>query len=114
MLVLVADDDALVALDIQSALEDAGHEVEICLDGLEALARLASMHPDVLITDLNMPGMRGDQLIAAVRRTGEPVAILLVTGDRIGADERFGADRCLHKPFVPSQLMATFSQLCAA
>ncbi len=63
--VLVAEDEALIALSLADLLEAEGHEVVVAPDGADALAaawRLGGAL-DVLVTDLNMPRMGGEDLI---------------------------------------------------
>lgn len=65
--ILIVDDD-LTALDIINLLfEDAGFEVDGCIDGTLALSRLESFEPDVILVDLMMPQISGQDLIRFIR-----------------------------------------------
>lgn len=66
--VLVIDDAALVRLYYREALERAGFEVDEALNGLEALEKLLTTPPDLLIVDVNMPQMDGFTFLKALRR----------------------------------------------
>ena len=78
--VLLAEDEALIALSLADLLEAEGHEVAIARDGADALdaARRLGDALDVLVTDLNMPRMGGEDLIRALRaeRPGLPVVVV--------------------------------------
>jgi CheY-like chemotaxis protein len=82
MRVLVAEDEALVALSLGDLLEAAGHEVELAFDGAAALAaaRRPGGAPDVLVTDLNMPHLSGEALIRALRAGRPGLPVVVVTG----------------------------------
>jgi DNA-binding response OmpR family regulator len=65
--VLIADDEPMVARLLRIALERAGYRVSAVPDGLSAWERISEMHPDVLITDIDMPRMNGEQLCKRVQ-----------------------------------------------
>ena len=83
--VLIVDDEDLVRLVVARRLRLAGFEVSEARDGLEALARLPGIGPDIVLTDLNMPRCNGEQLIRELRRTAATMKlpILLMTGGPI-------------------------------
>ena len=79
--VLVVDDDVLVREVIVSQLEDQGYETVQASDGLAALAWLEKGGAvDLMVTDFAMPGMNGLALIKEVRRRGNTLPALLLTG----------------------------------
>jgi CheY-like chemotaxis protein len=83
--ILIAEDDPLLATIYEITLSEAGFEVMMCRDGVEALERLESFAPDLVITDFYMPRMTGGELIRAVReRRGDLTATLATAGRRIG------------------------------
>ena len=89
--VLVAEDEALIALSLADLLEAEGHDVALALDGAEALeaARRLGDALCVLVTDLNMRLMRGEDLIRALRaeRPGLPVVVVTGSAPFGGAEE---------------------------
>ena len=106
--VLIAEDEALVAMSLQDLLEADGHEVELAFDGVAALAaaRRLGTALDVLVTDLNMPHLGGEALIRNLRAEQPDLPVVVVTGSppRGGATElREGSGGrgplvLLHKP----------------
>ena len=80
--VLIADDEALVALSLGDLLEADGHEVELTFDGAAALvvARRLGAPIDVLVTDLNMPYLTGEALIRTLWAERPSLPIVVVTG----------------------------------
>ena len=82
MTVLLAEDEALIALSLADLLEAEGYEVAIAANGAEALveARRLGDALDVLVTDLNMPRMGGEALIRVLRADRPALPIVVVTG----------------------------------
>jgi diguanylate cyclase (GGDEF)-like protein len=102
--VLIADDDAGTRLLLSAAVQQLGHRCTVAEDGTEAWRRYQDVHPDVVITDWQMPGMDGTALAKAIRsHAGSPYAyVVVLTG---AADEtaarltmEAGADDLLLKP----------------
>ncbi|MBU4435639.1 MAG: response regulator [Alphaproteobacteria bacterium] len=106
--ILVAEDDPVLAMIYEITLSEAGFEVMMCRDGVEALDALDAFAPDLVITDFYMPRMTGGQLIRAIReRRGDLTATLLasaVDSRRLLDDER--ADARLEKPITPARLLS--------
>jgi CheY-like chemotaxis protein len=79
-LALVVDDSMLIRHTVCRFLEDRGFRVESATNGIEAMEMLASMHPDLIVTDLQMPKMDGHQFIRALKEKPQtsqiPVVIL--------------------------------------
>ena len=65
--ILVVDDECLVRDSLRMVLEFTGHSVEVTANGEEALALLQKSFFDLIITDYEMPGMKGDQLAAVIK-----------------------------------------------
>jgi len=109
--VLVADDEPGTVEFIQSLLKGEGHEVETAADGDAALRKAKAFQPDVLVTDLRMPGLTGNQLTAAVRALDRDrwVYILVLTSSGEKQDKMkallSGADDFLVKPARPGELL---------
>lgn len=60
--IFIADDEPHVLRVLKLSLEKEGYRVETCANGKEALTRLEQEHPDILITDIQMPMMTGEEL----------------------------------------------------
>lgn len=109
--VLVAEDQPDVRVLIQRVLERAGHQVLLAVDGTEALA-MADRHGaalDVVITDYDMPGLRGDQLALTLRERQRQLPIVLMSGFASEGWPRELVDAAhtalLEKPFSPDSLL---------
>ena len=113
--VLVADDNGDLRDYVRRLLEDAGYAVDVAADGVAALEAARHQRPDLLLTDVMMPGMDGFQLLEAVRADSQlsdlPVVMLSA---RAGEDAQVegleaGADDYLSKPFSARELLARVS-----
>jgi CheY-like chemotaxis protein len=113
-LILVVDDHPGVRAVIRRALEEAGHEVVLAVDGVSALQtyhELATQHPpDLAVVDRFMPEMDGIQLVRQFQTVAPSMPVLLMSGDPswpLGqAVARLGPDDVLAKPFHPDALVA--------
>jgi CheY-like chemotaxis protein len=80
MVALVVDDSMLIRYTVCRFLEQRGFEVESATNGVEALEILARIQPAVIVTDLQMPKMSGNELITAIKSnlktTGVPIIVL--------------------------------------
>lgn len=65
--ILIAEDDLAVGQALQAFLQKAGSQAETIPDGQDALERTTTSLPDLLITDMNMPGLTGWSLFSRVR-----------------------------------------------
>ena len=60
--ILIADDEPHVLRVMKMSLENEGYAVDTCANGMEALTHIEREHPDILITDIQMPQMTGEEL----------------------------------------------------
>ena len=110
--VLVIDDDEEIRTIVEHMLVGAGHQVEAALDGAEGLRLFGKRPPDLVLTDINMPGLDGHDVIAAIRVLHPEVPIIAVSGGgAIPPDElllkasALGAVEIIMKPFEFRQLV---------
>ena len=106
---LVVEDDKSVSQLIRLYLAQAGYKVLAAEDGLQGLQMALNDSPDIILLDLNLPGMDGIEVCRNVRLESE-VPIIMVTA-RVEEDDRLtgldlGADDYVSKPFSPRELVA--------
>ena len=80
--ILVIDDNAAIRELLRFVLEEEGYEVIEAADGAEGLRQCQAAPTDLVITDLQMPGMDGLELMQALRRLVPPPALMAMSGDR--------------------------------
>ena len=107
--ILVVDDDHDACEAISGLLDQSGYAVEAAADPAHALARLEQMRPDLVVSDLQMPGMSGLELIRRIQGLHPGTPVILVTGaetrDLCTGAKRYGAVECLTKPVNPEELL---------
>jgi DNA-binding NtrC family response regulator len=107
--ILVVDDDHDACEAISGLLDQSGYAVEAAADPAHALVRLDQVRPDLVVSDLQMPGMSGLELIRRIeaRHPGTPVILITgaETGDLCTGAKRYGAVECLTKPVNPEELL---------
>ena len=109
MRVMLVDDDARMRQVLARLLETAGFRaVEEVSDGQEALARLAAVHVDLIITDCCMPRMDGLAFVTALRNNGDLTPIIMLSGQDdpqlIVRAIRAGVNNYVPKPIHPENL----------
>lgn len=116
--VLIVDDSSTIRRIISRCLDRAEvgvTEVFEASDGCEALDLLAKETVDVVLTDINMPGMDGLQLLGEIRKSPEwqAIPVLVITSESgseaVAAAVSQGAAGYIKKPFTPLQLRSQFS-----
>lgn len=112
--ILVIEDERKIARWVRTYFEQAGFKVLMALDGPTGLAMAQSEQPDLIILDLNLPGIDGLELCRKVRSHSNPVIaqvpIIMLTA-RVEEVDRLqgftiGADDYVTKPFSPKELVA--------
>jgi DNA-binding response OmpR family regulator len=109
--VLVADDDADILRFMEINLRLEGFQVITARDGADALAKAVAVRPDLVLLDVQMPGLDGYTICARIRADASlaGVAVIIVTANygpaAVEAARRAGADDFLVKPFLPDALL---------
>lgn len=102
--VVLIDDSAATRRIVQNMLEEMGYRASAFEDGLSAIQKLSFDHVDVVLTDINMPEMGGDEIIHLVRDVRGDVGIVAMSGDLKLCKNRSMIDGFVPKPFVPAEL----------
>lgn len=110
--ILIVDDDAQIRYMMRIILERAGHDVVEAVNGSAALDAVRHQPADVVVTDLVMPVMGGEQLITMLRKGDDArrTRIIVVSAYRAGDT---GADAWVDKPFHPNRLVNCVQRLLA-
>lgn len=108
--VLLVDDETAITENLAPFLERSGFSVVVASNGEEALEKIESVNPDLVILDVLMPVMDGREVLRTIRRDDNWIPIILLTqvgesSERAMALEE-GADDYLNKPFDPHELVA--------
>jgi DNA-binding NarL/FixJ family response regulator len=115
--ILVADDDFGTRLSISDYLDLSGYTVITASNGVDALSMVEKHHPDLMVTDIMMPGMNGYELVRRIRQLSafRLLPVILLTA-RTKTEERIlgyqsGCDLYLPKPFELEEIAAAIRNL---
>ena len=108
--ILLVDDERAILETLQILFRNEGYRVSVCGSGPEALERLAEERPDIVLTDIRMPGATGLEVLSRAREVDEEMAVILMTAQAslqsaVQAVNR-GAYHYLQKPFANDELLA--------
>lgn len=116
-LILLVDDELHVSQILGRRLAREGYRIEMARDGVEALERVASERPDLIISDLQMPRMDGMALALALSEQAGmgdvPVVLLTARGHRVDQDvvEKTGIVRLMAKPFSSHEMVTVVREV---
>ena len=114
---MVVDDDLLLASLLQMVLEDEGYEARSAGDGIEGYARYLLFRPEVVITDLHMPGGSGVEMIRNIRKQDPWVKVIYMSGDLLSFFSVLNEEKrrypvlILPKPFSREDLLNRLAEL---
>ena len=115
--ILVVDDEIYIVHILDFSLGMEGYEVFTALDGEQALERLKSDKPDLIVLDIMMPKLDGYEVCRTIKTNPEtqhiPVILLSAKGRNVDQKMGFdvGADAYITKPFSPRKLVERINQL---
>ena len=117
-LILLVDDSATIRKVIELTFSDTDFHVQSVASGEEALAKLETMRPDVVLADVVMPEPSGYEICRRVKLLDPPIPVLLLAGVFEAFDHEqaraCGADGCLLKPFESRTLLDRVASLLAS
>ena len=106
--ILVADDEKSIRLTIKQALSTQGYEVNVAVDGSTALEQLQESPADLLLLDIQMPGMDGIEVLQKAMEQQPSLKVIMVSAhgsiDNAVDAMKLGAVDYLQKPFTPGEL----------
>jgi len=118
--ILLADDEARLRDLFARYLSGLGHDVRTAGDGHEVMAALSEAPADLLVTDINMPGMDGIEILTALRKQGSAMPVIAMSGggylDKdllLTSASMLGALVTLEKPFALDELRSAVEQALA-
>ncbi|MDE3234425.1 MAG: response regulator [Bacteroidota bacterium] len=113
--ILIAEDEPLMLKTLELKLQKEGYQVIACNDGREALQKIESEQPQLVITDIMIPYVSGLEIVRHVKamNTSLPVIVLSAMGQEKTVEEAFelGADDYITKPFNLNELAIRVKRL---
>ena len=115
--ILIVDDSSLARRTLRQLLEELGHTVEAVSDGAQALEAYFLRQPDLVILDMVMSGMYGNEVLAKIREINPVARVIVATADiqKSTAEQvkMAGASAILNKPINKAQLASTLETVLA-
>lgn len=112
--ILIVDDQLSLLLSLQALLQINGYQVELAKTGSQAIAKLQDNQYQLLLLDLQMPGIDGLEVLEFVRQADLDLETIVVSGDTsfasIKESMRLGAYDFIRKPYNPEELLSTVSR----
>ncbi len=113
--IIVVEDEELIATMLRINLRSAGHEVRVFTRAEDLLDHLELEVPDIVLLDIMLPGMNGDEALRTIRAKGLDVPVMMLTarkdaGLKVSALDG-GADDYVTKPFDMAELLARIRAL---
>ena len=106
---LIVDDEVELAENLADLLEFEGYGVEMCLSGEEALQKVASNMPDLVLLDIKLPGIDGIEVLRRLKEAHPTLPVVMIrassqqrTREKI---EKYGADALVLKPYDQDDLL---------
>jgi predicted GH43/DUF377 family glycosyl hydrolase/CheY-like chemotaxis protein len=116
--ILVVDDESTNTMILQKILHTQGYEVDVSVDGLEALVKIAQKNYDLILSDICMPNFTGYQLLEFMQSKNIKVPVVFLSGHTSEADEikglKMGAVEYLRKPVAPDLLQLRLHKIFSA
>src|SRR5579862_1026590 len=108
--ILVVEDDRATRKALQELLAPEGYVVEMAQDGAQGIASFRATKPNLVLLDLRMPLVNGQEVCRQIRKESEEVPVIILTGSADEVDRvlllEMGADDYVIKPFSPKELLA--------
>jgi DNA-binding NtrC family response regulator len=115
--ILIADDDATMRENLQEALTDEGFEIDLAINGAQAVEKVKAEKYDLLLLDLVMPGMSGMETLMLIKRENPQIKVVMMTAfstvDNAVQAMHHGATDFMKKPFKIDDLVLALRQIFA-
>ena len=110
--ILIVDDEVNIVISMEFLIKQAGYDLDIAKDGEEALEKVASFNPDLILLDVMMPKINGFEVCRRIRHNPDwqDIKIIMLTAKgrevEVTKGMALGADSYIIKPFSTKELMA--------
>ncbi len=110
--IYIVEDDRSIREELAELLRNSGYETECLTDFSDSRSEILAARPDLILMDINIPNLNGEQLLKEIRRESD-IPVIMVTSRTSEADEvlsmSYGADDYITKPYNPTILLLRIS-----
>ncbi|ADU66451.1 response regulator [Desulfurispirillum indicum] len=103
--VLIVEDDSMARLGLQRLLRFRFQDIHLAVHGRDGLEKVAQFHPDVVLTDLEMPVMSGSDMLRQLKSNSPELPVIVITAFADDASHVPEADAVLTKPILKAELL---------
>ncbi len=107
--ILVIDDEPIITMSCQKALQSEGYDVHTSSSGMEGVEMFKRDNYDLVIVDNKMPGLDGFEVLVKVRAKRPSQKVIIISGyntvEQFQKAQDYGASLYLEKPFTPDELL---------
>lgn len=115
MKIFVVDDERIIRVTLADELRDAGHQVQEFANGAAAMAQIRDLEPDLIITDLSMPGMDGIEFLNKIKTYNQEIQVMMMTAystvDNAVKAMKLGAYDYFTKPFETEEMLMAIKRV---
>ncbi len=112
--IMIVDDEVLVARSISRFFRKENYDCFIINNPEETINSIKSIHPDIIIMDVQMPQKSGIELLQEIRNFDKNTPVFMVSGNmddlRSETLKKIGATECFEKPLSPQQIVSTVNR----
>lgn len=112
--IMIIEDDESIALELKELLKNAGYNPLVLDDFKNALEKIKFNNPDLILLDINIPYLSGEELLQNLRKTSK-IPVIMVTSRNSDTDEvisiTYGADDYITKPYNPNILLLRINNI---
>lgn len=112
--IMIIEDDESIALELKELLKNVGYNPLVLDDFKNALEKIKANNPDLILLDINIPYLSGEELLQNLRKTSK-VPVIMVTSRNSDTDEvisiTYGADDYITKPYNPNILLLRINNI---
>jgi DNA-binding response OmpR family regulator len=118
--ILIAEDEPSIVISLEFLLKEAGYEVAIARDGLQALSLAGALRPDLIVLDVMLPALNGFDVCRRIRGDDgvKDTKVLMLTArgreSEVEKGVAAGANAYMTKPFATKELVSKVAELLAA
>jgi len=118
--ILIAEDEPNIVISLEFLLKEAGYEVAVARDGLQALDLAGTLRPDLIVLDVMLPALNGFDVCRRIRGSSEvkDTKVLMLTArgreSEVEKGMAAGADAYMTKPFATRELVKVVAELLAS
>jgi DNA-binding response OmpR family regulator len=109
--ILVVEDDNRLLAVLEDVLRGEGYEMQTARDGIAAIRQLLTFRPEVIVLDLEMPGMNGHEFIAWMTENAVQIPVLVASCNDDVKPADLGAAGMISKPYDLDQLLAAIAAI---